>query len=275
MDLSGKVALITGGGTGLGAAIARRFVADGARVCIAGRTLSRLEQTARELPAGCVEICAGDISKNEDTQRIVQTTLKFGGKVDILVNNAAFDTIGNIIDLDLALWRQVLETNMTGPFMLMKAVLPQMIKAGRGSIISIASLAGIRCVPQEPAYCASKAGLIMLTQQAALDYGPNNIRCNVICPGAFRTQLLEDALSPLKEVLKTDLDGIFTHFTSNTPLRRVADPVEISGLCSYLASDDSSYMTGAVLVIDGGNAIVDASGTTISHAIASQEKLKK
>jgi meso-butanediol dehydrogenase/(S,S)-butanediol dehydrogenase/diacetyl reductase len=272
MDLSGKVALITGGGTGLGSAIATRYVADGAKVCIVGRTLEKLEQTARLLPTGSVEICVGDISKMEDTQRMVQTTLKFGGKVDILVNNAAFDVIGTIVDLDLELWHQAVETNITGPFMLMKAAIPPMIKAGRGSIISIASLAGIRCVPQEPAYCASKAGLIMLTQQAALDYGPFNIRCNVICPGAFRTKMLEDALSPLKDVLKTDLDGIFAHFTSNSPLRRVADPQEISGICSYLASDDASYMTGAVLVIDGGNAIVDASGTTLSHALANLGK---
>ena len=246
MDLSGKVALITGGGSGLGAAIARRFVADGARVCITGRTLEKLEQTARALPAGSVKICVGDVSKREDTRRMVQTTIEFGGKVDVLVNNAAFDTIGSIVDLDPELWHQTLETNLTGPFMLMKAVIPHMIKAGRGSIISIASLAGIRCVPTEPAYCASKAGLIMLTQQAALDYGPYNIRCNVICPGAFRTKMLEDGMSPLKEVLKTDLDGIFAHFTSNAPLRRAADPHEISGICSYLASDDSSYMTGSV-----------------------------
>jgi meso-butanediol dehydrogenase / (S,S)-butanediol dehydrogenase / diacetyl reductase len=224
------------------------------------------------MPAGSVKICVGDVSQKDDIRSIVQTTLDFGGRLDVLVNNAAFDISGTIVDLDLEIWQQTLATNLTGPFMLMKAVLPLMMKAGRGSIISIASLAGLRSIPTEPAYCASKAGLISLTQQAALEYGPYNIRCNVVCPGSFRTKMFEGAMSPLKEVLKTDLDGIFAHFSSNTPLRRVAAPDEISGLCSYLASDDSSYMTGAVLVIDGGIGIVDASGTTISQALAGRGK---
>ncbi|MCR4394981.1 MAG: SDR family oxidoreductase, partial [Dehalococcoidales bacterium] len=99
-----------------------------------------------------------------------------------------------------------------------------------------------------------------------LDYGPYGIRCNVVCPGAIRTPMLEHSMSPLKEVLKTDMDGVFTYFSSNTPLRRVAAPREVTGICVYLASDESSFMTGAVLVLDGGAAIVDVNGVAVSNA---------
>jgi NAD(P)-dependent dehydrogenase (short-subunit alcohol dehydrogenase family) len=104
----------------------------------------------------------------------------------------------------------------------------------------------------------------MLTKQAALDYGRQKIRCNAVCPGATRTKMLENSLRPLSEPLNTDLDGVFAHITSTTPLRRVATPEEITGICVYLAGDDSTFMTGAVLLIDGGAAIVDVSGATLN-----------
>ena len=108
----------------------------------------------------------------------------------------------------------------------------------------------------------------MLTQQAALDYGPSKIRCNVICPGAVQTPMLEGAMTGLKDILKTDLNGASRHFTSHSPLRRAAAPGEIAGVCTFLASEDSSFMTGAVLVADGGAAIVDVNGVTTSGIIS-------
>jgi len=117
-----------------------------------------------------------------------------------------------------------------------------------------------------PAYCSSKAGLIMLTQQVALDFGPAKIRCNAVCPGGTRTVMLEEALSPLTEVLGTDLEGVFTCISSMVPLRRTANSTEITGICSYLASDDSEFMTGSTLLIDGGAAIVDVAGAALTHA---------
>jgi NAD(P)-dependent dehydrogenase (short-subunit alcohol dehydrogenase family) len=266
MQLKGKVALITGGGTGIGAAIAERFVAEGARVCITGRRQELLDQVARSLPEGSVVTCAGDVANFDDACKMVETAFNLENRLDILVNNAGIDPPGSIVEMDPALWHRVVETNLTGPFLLMKAALPHMIKARNGSIINISSLAGLRCIPAMPAYCSTKAGLIMLTQQAALDYGPYGIRCNVVCPGAIRTPMLEHSMSPLKEVLKTDMDGVFTYFSSNTPLRRVASPREVTGICVYLASDESSFMTGAVLVLDGGAAIVDVNGVAVSNA---------
>ena len=267
MTLDGKVALITGAGTGIGAAIAERFVADGAQICITGRRQEMLSKVARSLPPGKVLTCAGDVTKFGDVERMVETALVFTGKLDVLVNNAAIDPGGTtVVDIDPELWHRVLETNLTGPLYLMKASIPHMIKGGGGSIINIASLAGLRCLPGMPAYCASKAGLIMLTKQVALDFGPAKIRCNAVCPGGTRTEMLETSLSPLAEATGMDLDGVFRRISSMVPLRRTAHPNEIAGLCSYLASDDSSFMTGSVLLLDGGAAIVDVSGAALTNA---------
>jgi len=264
MDLKGKVALITGGGTGIGAAIARRFVADGARVCITGRRKQLLEQVASSLPAGSVVSFAGDVTNLDDAKQMVQQAVIFGGKLDVLVNNAGIDPPGTVAEVDPELWKKVIDINLTGPFLMMKAAIPHFQKNGGGSIINISSLAGIRCIPAMPAYCSSKAGLIMLTQQAALDYGPSKIRCNAVCPGAIRTEMLEQAMTPLAEALKSDISGAFAKMTSYSPLRRAASPDEVTGICSYLASDDSAFTTGAVIVVDGGASIVDVNGAALS-----------
>jgi meso-butanediol dehydrogenase / (S,S)-butanediol dehydrogenase / diacetyl reductase len=273
MRLDGKVALVTGGGTGIGQAIARRFVADGAKVCIAGRRKEMLEKAAASLPRESVAICAGDVSCYEDVERMVLATLKLGGRLNVLVNNAALDQIppANVIDLDPGLWQQVLAVNLTGPFFTMKAAIPHMIRDGGGSIINVASVAGIRSIPNMPAYVSSKGGLIMLTQQVALDFGPSRVRCNVICPGGVRTEMIEGAMTPFAKQLGTDLEGLFSLFTKDVPLRRAATTDEVGGICSYLASDDSSYMTGVVLPIDGGTAIVDISGAAINNCRARTE----
>jgi len=266
MKLKGKVALITGGGTGIGAAIAERFVAEGAKICITGRRQEMLDKVAQTLPPGRVATCSGDVTKYENVERMVETALAFEGRLDVVVNNAGIDPGGTVTDVDPELWRKVIEVNLTGPFLVMKASIPYMIKGGGGSIINVSSLGGLRCLPGMPAYCTSKAGLIMLTKQAALDYGPFKVRCNAVCPGATRTAMLEEALSPLTETLRTDVDGVFACISSNVPLRRVAAPDEVSGICSYLASDDSSFMTGSVLLLDGGASIVDVSGAALSSA---------
>jgi meso-butanediol dehydrogenase/(S,S)-butanediol dehydrogenase/diacetyl reductase len=264
MRLKGKVALITGGGTGIGTALAKRFVAEGAKICITGRRQAMLDKVAQSLPAGTVTTCAGDVTKLEDAERMVNTAIAFGGKLDAVVNNAAIDPGGTVTDIDPALWKQVLDINVNGPFFVMRAAIPRMIKTGGGSIINVSSLGGLRCLPGMSAYCTSKAALNMLTQQAALDYGPSKIRCNVVCPGATSTEMLIEALSPLAQALKTDVNGVFDRITANVPLRRVATPDEMTGVCVFLASDDSSFMTGAVITVDGGASIVDVSGAALS-----------
>ena len=266
MNLKGKVALITGGGTGIGAAVAERFVSDGARVCIAGRRAELLDRVAKSLPAGTVVTCPGDVSRDEDARQMVDAAVEFGGRLDVLVNNAGMDPRGSITKVDAEVWRRVIEVNLTDPFLLMKASIPHMIKAGGGSIINIASLAGTRCLPAAPAYCSSKAGLIMLTRQAALDYGIHNIRSNVICPGGVKTEMVDRSFGSLAKVLNTDAEGAIRIAASGTPLRRVAVPREVSGVCAFLAGDDSTFMTGAVLMVDGGTSVVCVSGAMLSNA---------
>lgn len=260
MKLEGKVALVTGGGSGIGAAIAERFVAEGAKVCISGRRKEMLDGVAASLPAGSVLVCQGDVAKDEDAARMVARTVEFGGKIDVLVNNAAISANGSVGDMDRAVWRQVLDINLHGPFMLMQEAIPHMLKNGGGSIINIASLGGIRCLPAMPAYCTAKAGLIMLTQQAALDYGAKKIRCNAVCPGAIKTDMVAHEFGQIGRMIGMEPDDFFTLVSKVLPLQRFGEPHEIGGVCTFLASDDSSFMTGAALVIDAGTAVVDALG---------------
>jgi meso-butanediol dehydrogenase / (S,S)-butanediol dehydrogenase / diacetyl reductase len=268
MDLKGKVAIITGGGTGIGEAITRRFVTDGARVCISGRRQEMLDKVAQSLPPGTIKTCSADVSHPDDVKRMVETALSFEGGLHILVNNAAMShKPANIVDLDPAIWTKTLDINLTGPFLMMKAAIPHMIKAGGGSIINISSLAGLRCIPEKPAYCASKAGLIHLTLQAALDYGRFKIRCNAVCPAAMKTDMFRGAMEHFAEMKGTDVEDIFSKFSRDVPLHRVAVPEEIAGLCGYLASDDSSFTTGVVIPVDGGAAIVDVSGAAMNRIV--------
>jgi meso-butanediol dehydrogenase/(S,S)-butanediol dehydrogenase/diacetyl reductase len=267
MKLEGKIALITGGGTGIGTAIAERFIEEGAKVCITGRRKEMLDKVAKSLPQESVTTCPGDVSKDEDAARMVETTVKFGGTLDVLVNNAAISIQGPVADLDPAVWRQVIGVNLTGPFLLMQAAIPHMIKAGGGSIINIASVGGLRCLPGFPAYNASKAGLIMLTQQVALDYGPHNIRCNAVCPGGVKTDMTEQDFGQFGKMLGMDTDAYFDLISAELPLKRFAEPKEIGGVCTFLASEDSSFMTGAALVIDAGTAVVDVVGASIMGSL--------
>lgn len=267
MKLNGKVALVTGGGTGIGTAIVKRFVTEGAKVCLTGRRKEMLDGVARSLPSGTVTTCPGDVSKDDDVAHMVKTAISFGGRLDVLVNNAGIASQAPVADLSREEWQRVFDVNLTGPFLLMKASIPHMIKGGGGSIINIASVGGLRCLSGFPAYCSSKAGLIMLTQQAALDYGRHNIRCNAICPGGIKTEMTEKEFGQLGKALGMETDSFFAMISKALPLQRLGQPPEIGGICTFLASDDSSFMTGAALVIDAGTAVVDVLGAMMVDAL--------
>ena len=274
MDLKGKVAIVTGGGTGIGEAIAQRFVACGARVCITGRRQEMLDRVAKSLPKDSVKTCSADVSDEKDVERILKTALSFEGGLQVLVNNAAIDQDppAGVVDMDVAKWKRMLEVNLTGPFLLMKTCIPQMIKAGGGSVVNISSLAGLRCIPENPGFCATKGGLINLTQQAALDYGRYNVRCNVVCPGATKTDMFTENMEAFAKIVGTNVEDIFTRFMKDVPLPRVALPEEMTGICAFLASDDSSFLSGTVIPVDGGAAIVDVSGAVISSIVRSMKQ---
>ena len=271
MDLKGKVAIITGGGTGIGEAVTRRFVACGARVCIAGRRRQLLDGVAKSLPEGSVKTCSADVSNEKDVERILKTALSFEGGLHVLVNNAAVDQDppANIVDMDVAKWRRMLEINLTGPFLMMKAGIPHIIKTGGGSVVNISSLAGLRCISENPGFCASKGGLINLTQQVALDYGRNNVRCNVVCPGATKTDMFTENMEAFAKMVGSNVEDVFARFMKDVPLPRVALPDEMAGICAFLASDDASFLTGTVIPVDGGAALVDVSGAVISSIVRS------
>ncbi len=264
--LKGKVALITGGGTGLGADFTRRFVAEGAKVVITGRRREPLEKGAAGLPKDVVLIVQGDVSEPEQAKAMVDAAVQFGGKLDVLVNNAGIDPPGTVVEIPIEQWKKIIDINLTGPFLMMRAAIPAMIQNGGGSIINISSLAGLRCIPAMPAYTASKSGLIGLSQATALDYGAQKIRVNVVCPGPIRTEMLEHAMTDLAKSLNTDITGALNEMTKFIPLHRPATPDEVSGAVVFLAGDDSSFITGSTIVVDGGACVVDPCGSAVSSA---------
>lgn len=265
MQLEGKVALVTGGGTGIGAGVVERFVAEGAKVLITGRRKEMLDTVAASLPAGSVTIFVGDVCEEGNAQRMVDAAWAIGGRLDILVNNAAIEANAPVVDMDPAVWRQTVEVNLTGPFLMMRAAIPKMIQAGGGSIINVASVAGVVAPPGAPAYCATKAGVIHLTKQVAVDYGKDNVRCNVICPGPVRTTMLESNFVPLAKHLKTNMDGVFDKVRMNVPLHRIGTPADIAGVFVFLAGDDSRFMTGSTVLADGGMHVIDAFAAGVGH----------
>jgi meso-butanediol dehydrogenase/(S,S)-butanediol dehydrogenase/diacetyl reductase len=259
MRLQGKVALITGGGTGIGAAVAEAFVGEGARVCITGRRREVVQKFAQRFSDGQVTACTADVSKLEDVRRMVETAVAFGGKLDIVVNNAAMGVPKSVVDMDADVWRKVLDTNLTGPFLLLKYSIPHMIRAGGGSIINVASVGAIRGIPFAAAYCATKSGLLGLSRQVAIDYGPQKIRSNVVLPGAFRSEMFDRRLEETAGAAGISVEERLNTMAAPSPLKRIAFPDEIAGLFVYLAGDESTYTTASEFVCDAGVHALDAS----------------
>lgn len=265
MQLEGKVALVTGGGTGIGAGVVERFVAEGAKVLITGRREEMLDKVVASLPAGSVTPFVGDVCADGNAQKMVDAALRINGRLDILVNNAAIEDNATLVEMEPAAWRKQVEVNLTGPFLMMRASIPKMIEGGGGAIINVSSVAGVVAPPNAPAYCATKAGVIHLSKQVAVDYGKHNIRCNVICPGPIRTSMLESNFEPLAKLLKTDMDGVFDKVRTNVPLHRIGTPADIAGVFVFLASDDSRFMTGSTVLADGGMHVIDAFAAGVGH----------
>lgn len=244
-DLSGKVALVTGAGRGLGEQIALTLAEAGADVALAGRNLERLRAVAGavgRLGRRTVAIPA-DVGDEVQVERMVEESLAVLGRIDVLVCNAGIFERMPTANLALARWSDTLRTNLTGPFLCMKAVRPAMVATGGGAMINIASVAGLVGRANLAAYCASKAGLIGLTRALAIEWAAEGIRVNAIAPGQFDTEmgapLLNDPIA-LQEFLKS------------VPLRRVGRPREIGLLAAMLASDASAFVTGQVIAVDGG-----------------------
>jgi NAD(P)-dependent dehydrogenase (short-subunit alcohol dehydrogenase family) len=246
-------ALVTGGGSGIGAAVARRLAAAGYGVCVTGRRQAPLEEVAAETRGIAI---VADTGKVDAIARAVDATVDRFGTLGVLVCNAGTGASGAVAEQTPERWARVIETNLTGTFLACRAALPHLVEA-RGAVVIVASLAGLRASPESAAYGASKAGLIMLTQSIALDYGPRGVRANCVCPGWIRTPMADAMMDELADRTAGDREGAYELANRMVPLRRPGTPEEAAEAIAWLASPASSYVNGAVLPVDGGGAIVD------------------
>lgn len=245
MRLKGKVALVTGGGTGIGKAIALELAKEGAKVVITGRRLNKLEDVVNEIKKRGGEGIAvtGDVSKPADVDRMIKAAVDTFKRLDILVNSA-----GVLYSADLAhhtgkIWDETIDINLKGSFLCIQRAVPEMLKQGKGKIINIASIAGQIGFPNSAAYCASKGGIMGMTKALACELAPQKINVNVIAPGDIETPLNAHLLrDPV--YLKSRID--------QTPYGRVGQVSDIAPAAVYLASDESDFACGVILTVDGG-----------------------
>jgi len=254
--LEGKVALVTGAGTGIGAAIARRFAAEGARLVLVGRRPEPLETLAAELGGLAVP---GSAAVAADARGAVDTARERLGRLDVVVANAGGAGGPSAGEVDDETWASGIEANLTSALVTVREALPALLHGGEGAIVIVSSIAALAAVPATAGYSAAKAGLLGLTRSLALDYGPRGVRVNAVCPGWVRTPLADAEMDELAARRGISREDAYLLATSRTPLRRPADPAEIAACCLFLASSEASFVTGSVLVADGGSTAVDVS----------------
>src|SRR5438477_3561243 len=247
--LHGKVALITGGGTGNGRAIALAFAREGASVAVAGRRLEKLRQVINEVHkqdgAGLAMEC--DVARARDVERAVKGTVERFGRVNVLVNNAGTLHVSTVEGISEEEWDRVMAVNTKGPFLTSRAVLPEFRKCGGGAIVSIGSVLGLVAMKDSAAYCASKGGVTMLTKAMALDHAHENVRVNCICPSIVETDLVKGLFNDSEQGRRLRESRMGT-----IPLGRFGKPADVAELAVFLASEESSWLTGAAIPLDGG-----------------------
>lgn len=245
IDLNGRVAIVTGGARGLGFAVAERFLASGAAVALWDIDAQRLGQAAEQLAGhGRVSVHALDLSDEAAVATATAATLAAHGRIDILVNNAGI-TGGNgpTWELDPAVWRQVVEINLVAPFLTCRAVVPHLLANGYGRIVNVASVAGKEGNPNASHYSASKAGLIGLTKSLGKELATKNVLVNAITPAVAKTEIVH-------QMKQEHID----YMLGKIPMGRFLQPAEVAALIAWLASEDCSFTTGAVIDISGGRA---------------------
>ncbi|MDK2742810.1 MAG: SDR family oxidoreductase [Nitrospira sp. BO4] len=244
--LEGKVAVVTGGNAGIGEAIAKRFADEGASVVVTGRRQQELDRVAAviRLNKGKVLGVAGSVTDEAHAQDVVRRTIDSFGRIDILVNNAGIGAFGKRLhETDDASWADVLAVNLTGVFRMTRAVIPQMLKQGQGSIVNISSIASLVGLSGLAAYATSKGGLDSFTRALAVEYANEGIRCNVVNPGLIDT--------PMAAPLMANPD-MLQPILAQYAIRRPGTPEEVANMVLYLASDEAAWVTGATFPIDGG-----------------------
>jgi meso-butanediol dehydrogenase / (S,S)-butanediol dehydrogenase / diacetyl reductase len=263
-QLAGRVAIVTGGGSGIGAAVARRFASEGAHVVVTGRRREPLDAIADELGGLAV---AGDAADPAHAREVIAATVASFGRLDVVVANAGVDRPGSVVEVSDDDWHRTIDVNLTAPVMLLRAAIPVMLERGQGSVVLVASVNGLANAPRAVAYDASKAGLISLARSIAVDFGHRGIRANAVCPGWVVTPMGDQDMDALAAARGISRDEAYRAATASVPLRRPASPEEIAACCLFLASDESSIVTGTALVADGGGGAVELASTAFTEPL--------
>lgn len=247
-SLAGQVAVVTGSTSGLGHATALRLAREGAAVVVNSDRPDNGAATVAEIEAagGTAVFVQGSVASREDCETLAAAAAELG-PVSILVNNAGIERRGGVLDCTDEDWDDMLNVDLKGIFLVSRAVLPAMLEHGRGAIVNVASVLSYDVIPERAAYVAAKGGVIQLTKSMALDYGPRGIRCNAVVPGFFHTPMLEQSM-----IDSGDYEGTKAILTANSVFGRGGDPAELAAAVYFLVSDEASFITGAVLRVDGG-----------------------
>ncbi|RJQ79389.1 SDR family oxidoreductase [Pseudonocardiaceae bacterium YIM PH 21723] len=250
-----RVIAITGGGTGIGAAVARRYTSEGANVVVLGRRREPLEKVAAETGA---HVIACDAGVTADAENAIAEIIGRFGRLDVVVANAGGHGLSSVTGTDDGEWELALRSNLSSAFAVCRAALPSLVDAG-GQVVIVSSLSGLFAGPDMAGYTVAKHALIGLTRSIARDYGPQGVRANAVCPGWVRTPMGDGAMEQFAETagFTGGRDEGYRRATAEVPLRRPAEPEEIASIVRFLGSPESSYVTGAVLVADGGAHAVD------------------
>jgi NAD(P)-dependent dehydrogenase (short-subunit alcohol dehydrogenase family) len=264
MRLKDKVAIVTGGGHGIGRAITAAFAAEGAAVMVAGRDITRLEQTVRELGAagGRVKAVRADVAREADAKMLADATAAAFGRIDILVNNAAVTgPVAPVSEMDFPGWNETLAINLTGTMLCAREALRYMIPRKSGVIINMSSEGGRGCdgragYPNRAAYCSSKIAIIGLTETMAVEVGQHAIRVNAISPAGVMGEHIKDIMSHRAATMGITMEELIGRHVSNYSLGRMAEESEIAAIAVFLASDESSAITGQTIVANCGHHIV-------------------
>ena len=247
--LRDKVAIVTGAGAGIGKSIAEKFAKEGARVVVSSRRKINGEPVANNILKNDGEaiFIKCDVSIEKDVKDMANKTIKFFGRIDILINNAGVNFVKPFIDLTVEDWDRVIDTDLRGTFLCTLSCIKKMIKTGGGSVINISSVHSKACLSGAAPYDAAKWGIVGFTKSLAVEFAEKNVRFNIISPGLIDTKIWDDIKNSA-----SNIDECLAYWDSNIPMKRVGTPKEIANVAVFLASDEASYITGSNIIADGG-----------------------